>query len=111
VSAPCGLCSTEGIIGLLGVPDHFLDPMQASLVWFGRGYLGYEFPNDAKILDARIESPRHARRRSRCWPEHGARSGPRTDLDGAVVEVRLLRRRRLQSRGSVATPASPSTPA
>ena len=41
VSAPCGLCSTEGIIGLLDVPDHFLDPsrMQASLVGFGRGYL------------------------------------------------------------------------
>ena len=26
VSAPCGLCSTEGVIGLLDVPDHFLDP-------------------------------------------------------------------------------------
>jgi predicted transcriptional regulator len=56
VSAPCGLCSTEGVIGLLDVPDHFLDPsrMQASLVWFGRGYLEYKFPNNAKILDAEI---------------------------------------------------------
>src|SRR5262249_1563951 len=26
VSAPCGLCSTEGVIGLLDVPDFFLDP-------------------------------------------------------------------------------------
>src|SRR5690606_22894165 len=26
VSAPCGLCSSEGIIGLLDVPDTFLDP-------------------------------------------------------------------------------------
>ena len=26
VGAPCGLCSTEGIIGLLDVPDSFLDP-------------------------------------------------------------------------------------
>jgi predicted transcriptional regulator len=56
VSAPCGLCSTEGIIGLLDVPDYFLDPrrMQAALVWFGRGYLEYKFPNNAKILDAGI---------------------------------------------------------
>ena len=52
VSAPCGLCSTEGNIGLLDVPDHFLDPsrMQASLVWFGRGYLEYKFPNMPPIL-------------------------------------------------------------
>jgi hypothetical protein len=56
VSAPCGLCSTEGIVGLLDVPDHFLDPsrMQASLVWFGCGCLEYKFPNNAKILDAEI---------------------------------------------------------
>ena len=56
VSVPCGLCSTEGIIGLLDVPDYFLDPrrMQAALVWFGRGYLEYKFPNNAKILDAGI---------------------------------------------------------
>ena len=26
LSAPCGLCSREGIIGLLDVPDTFLDP-------------------------------------------------------------------------------------
>ncbi len=26
VTAPCGLCSTEGIIGLLDVPNTFLDP-------------------------------------------------------------------------------------
>lgn len=58
VSAPCGLCSTTGIIGLLDVPDHFLDPsrMQASLVWFGRGYLEYKFPNNAKILGAAIKA-------------------------------------------------------
>ena len=38
VSAPCGLCSTEGIIGLLDVPDAFLDPgrMRAGLTWFPR---------------------------------------------------------------------------
>jgi predicted transcriptional regulator len=58
VSAPCGLCSPDGIIGLLDVPDHFLDPsrMQASLIWFGRGHVEYKFPNNAKILNTAIES-------------------------------------------------------
>jgi predicted transcriptional regulator len=58
VAAPCGLCSTRGIIGLLDVPDYFLDPsrMQAALIWFGRGYLEYKFPNNAKILAAAIEA-------------------------------------------------------
>lgn len=58
VSVPCGLCSTSEIIGLLDVPHYFLDPkrMQASLVWFGRGYLEYKFPNNAKILNAEIET-------------------------------------------------------
>ena len=53
VSAPCGLCSTESIIGLLDVPDFFLDPsrMRASLVWFGRGFVEYKFPNNAKLLN------------------------------------------------------------
>ena len=57
VSAPCGLCSTEGIIGLLDVPAHFLDPerMKAALIWFERGYVEYKFPNNAKILDSEVE--------------------------------------------------------
>ena len=40
VSAPCGLCSTEGVIGALDVPDLFLDParVKTALLWFGRGY-------------------------------------------------------------------------
>jgi predicted transcriptional regulator len=52
VSAPCGLCSTEGIIGLLDVPDFFLDPsrMRASLAWFSRGFIEYKFPNNARLL-------------------------------------------------------------
>jgi predicted transcriptional regulator len=58
VSAPCGLCSTEGIIGLLDVPDTFLDPnrMKAGLIWFTRGYLEYQFPNNAKLSQSTIES-------------------------------------------------------
>ncbi len=58
VSAPCGLCSAEGIIGLLDVPDLFLDPsrMQAALLWFGRGHVEYKFPNNAKIAKTEVEA-------------------------------------------------------
>ena len=58
VSAPCGICSTEGIIGLLDVPDTFLDPdrMKAGLIWFTRGYLEYQFPNNARLAKNEIES-------------------------------------------------------
>ncbi|KQT49843.1 ArsR family transcriptional regulator [Devosia sp. Leaf420] len=57
VSAPCGLCSTEGIIGLLDVPDTFLDPerMKAGLIWFTQGFLEYQFPNNAKLAQNTIE--------------------------------------------------------
>lgn len=58
VRAPCGLCSQEGVIGLLDVPDTFLDPgrMQAVLIWFSRGHVEYQFPNNAKLMRAEIES-------------------------------------------------------
>lgn len=58
VSAPCGLCSTDGIIGLLDVPDTFLDPdrMKAALIWFTRGHVEYQFPNNAKLSQSRIEA-------------------------------------------------------
>ncbi len=58
VSAPCGLCSTESIMGVLDVPDLFLDPcrVQAALIWFGRGHVEYKFPNNAKILNTPVES-------------------------------------------------------
>jgi predicted transcriptional regulator len=57
VSVPCGLCSTTGIIGLLDVPDSFLDPsrVQAALAWFGRGHVEYKFPNNAKLLGTTVE--------------------------------------------------------
>lgn len=56
VSAPCGLCSTESVIGLLDVPDYFLDPqrMKAALIWFGRGFVEYKFPNNAKVKGAPV---------------------------------------------------------
>jgi predicted transcriptional regulator len=58
VSAPCGLCSTDGVVGLLDVPDFFLDPnrVQAALVWFGRGHVEYKFPNNAKLLNSGVDS-------------------------------------------------------
>lgn len=58
VSAPCGLCSRENIIGVLDVPDLFLDParVQAALIWFGRGYVEYKFPNNAKVVGAPVET-------------------------------------------------------
>jgi predicted transcriptional regulator len=49
VMAPCGLCSSEGIIGYLDVPDSFLNPdrMKAGLLWFERGWVEYKFPNNS----------------------------------------------------------------
>ena len=57
VSAPCGLCSTENVLGVLDVPDFFLDPnrMSASLIWFRRGFVEYKFPNNGKVLGAKID--------------------------------------------------------
>ena len=51
VSAPCGLCSPSGIIGLLDVPGAFLNPdrMNAGLMWFTRGFVEYQFPNNARL--------------------------------------------------------------
>lgn len=50
VAAPCGLCTPDGIVGLLDVPDTFLDPdrMKAGLLWFTRGFVEYQFPNNAR---------------------------------------------------------------
>jgi predicted transcriptional regulator len=49
VTPPCGLCSRDGIIGYLDVPDYFLSPdrVKACLVWFEKGYVEYKFPNNA----------------------------------------------------------------
>ncbi|WIV51559.1 helix-turn-helix domain-containing protein [Marivivens sp. LCG002] len=51
ISSPCGLCSTDGVIGLLDVPNTFLEPerMRAGLLWFNSGYVEYQFPNNAKL--------------------------------------------------------------
>lgn len=51
VASPCGLCAVDGIVGLLDVPDTFMDPdrMKAGLLWFTRGFVEYQFPNNAKL--------------------------------------------------------------
>jgi predicted transcriptional regulator len=56
VSAPCGLCSSESIIGYLDVPDSFLNPdrMKAGLLWFERGWVEYKFPNNSLYQDRPI---------------------------------------------------------
>ena len=60
VSAPCGLCSKDGVIGLLDVPDTFLDPdrMRAGLLWFTRGFVEYQFPNNATLANAKVGGAR-----------------------------------------------------
>jgi predicted transcriptional regulator len=89
VSAPCGLCSPDGIIALLDVPDHFLDPsrMQASLIWFGRGHVEYKFPNNAKILDAAVESVEFSMELSSEVP--GTNSDWPSDISLWVNDVRI----------------------
>jgi predicted transcriptional regulator len=50
VNPPCGLCSSEKIIGFLDTPEAFLEPdrMKAGLLWLGSGSVEYKFPNNAK---------------------------------------------------------------
>lgn len=58
VSAPCGLCSADGIIGLLDMPNTFLDPgrVRASMLWFTSGYVEYRFPANASRSTAPLEA-------------------------------------------------------
>lgn len=58
VAAPCGLCSRDGVIGLLDVPAYFLDPsrMRAGLIWFERGHVEYKFPNNAKLRGLALDA-------------------------------------------------------
>ena len=46
VTRPCGLASRDGIIGLMGDPEAFLEParVDAQLLWFASGYVEYRFP-------------------------------------------------------------------
>ncbi len=77
VSAPCGLCSKDGVIGLLDVPETFLDPdrMRTGLLWFTRGFVEYQFPNNAKLgaapptaLELSMELSSEVPGTSKDWP-------------------------------------------
>jgi predicted transcriptional regulator len=58
VTAPCGICSPEGIIGLLDVPSTFLEPgrMKAALLWLTNGFVEYKFPNNSRVLNSEVEA-------------------------------------------------------
>jgi predicted transcriptional regulator len=77
VTVPCGLCAKDGVVGLLDVPDTFLDPdrMRAGLLWFTRGFVEYQFPNNAKLqaipigaLEVSAELSSEVPGTSRDWP-------------------------------------------
>ncbi len=50
VAVPCGLCSSERIIGYLDAPESFLEPdrVKAGLIWMGSGFVEYKFPNNLR---------------------------------------------------------------
>jgi predicted transcriptional regulator len=54
---PCGLCSTESIIGYLDTPESFLEPdrLKAGLLWMGSGSVEYKFPNNAKYEGRKVK--------------------------------------------------------
>jgi predicted transcriptional regulator len=57
VSAPCGMCSPEKIIGYLDSPGSFLEPerVKAGLLWFERGFVEYQFPNNALAKNKEVQ--------------------------------------------------------
>ena len=58
VTAPCGICSKEGVIGLLDVPSSFLEPdrMKTALLWFTSGFVEYQFPNNINLIKAQCRA-------------------------------------------------------
>lgn len=57
VTAPCGLCTSDKIIGFLDIPDSFLNPerMKAGLLWCGSGYFEYKFPNNTMYGQKKLQ--------------------------------------------------------
>jgi predicted transcriptional regulator len=51
VEVPCGLCSSDQIIGYLDTPESFLEPdrVKAGLLWMGKGFVEYKFPNNLRL--------------------------------------------------------------
>lgn len=50
VTAPCGMCTPLKIVGYLDSPEAFLQPerVSAGLLWFEKGFVKYQFPNNAQ---------------------------------------------------------------
>lgn len=91
VAAPCGMCSDEGIIGFLDSPDTFLSPdrMRAGLLWFTRGWIEYQFPNNARIagkavneLELMLELSSEVPGTSDNWP-----SDIHVSINGTLIAV------------------------
>lgn len=55
--SPCGLCSVERIIGYLDTPETFLEPdrVKAGLLWLGKGFVEYKFPNNLKYEKRKLQ--------------------------------------------------------
>jgi predicted transcriptional regulator len=89
VTAPCGLCSPEGIIGYLDVPDHFLDPnrIKAGLIWFEKGFVEYKFPNNSLYNESPISSLELATELSSEVP--GTNKEWRSDITLWINDVRV----------------------
>jgi predicted transcriptional regulator len=75
--APCGLCSSESIIGYLDTPESFLEPdrIKAGLLWMGKGFVDYKFPNNLKYekrelkkLEVSVELSSETPGTNKNWP-------------------------------------------
>jgi predicted transcriptional regulator len=76
VSATCGMCSVDTILGKLDVPDSFLSPerSKAALIWFAHGFVEYKFPRNigpgrrVKRIEVCAELCSEAPGSNRDWP-------------------------------------------
>ena len=76
VNPPCGVCSTEEIIGYLDDPNSFFNPKRAvtGLIWFERGFVEYKFPNNLpknanlERLELSMELSSEAPGTNKDWP-------------------------------------------
>lgn len=57
VSAPCGMCTSNKIVGNLDTPESFLEPerISAGLLWFEKGFVKYQFPNNSYNMNKSVK--------------------------------------------------------
>ncbi|WP_394788144.1 ArsR/SmtB family transcription factor [Rhodoferax sp.] len=75
-TSTCGLASETKIIGMLDDPRSFFEPehLHAQLLWFGKGYVEYAFPNNlphgatAKSIELSMEICSEAPQYNEDWP-------------------------------------------